>query len=524
MAYIEIIILSAVALFSLYKWSVSNYHILRDRGIPHHKPTALIGNFNMNVLLGKSSFMKFIIDNYSDFKSRKIYGIYSMRDVNIYIPDIDLIKKIAIKDFDTFPNHNSVGGGEEGGNTFLSKSLIVLKDNKWREMRNSLSPSFTGSKMRLMFQLVNECVVQAVNYSANECKISKNNEVHLEMKDFTTRFTNDAIASTAFGIQTNSFKDRNNEFYRTGKAITEFTGFTLFKAFLFGLIPKVMKALRIKLFDDKIFNYFNHLVFDAMKYRKEQNIIRPDMIHLLMEAKQHYEENKPSLVGEHVEFTDEDLLAQCTLFFVAGFETVSACLCFTAHELLENSVIQDKLYEEILETHRSLEGKPLNYDVLMKLKYLDMVISESLRKWPPVLLTDRICSMDYALKDDDGSLIAEFKKDDNIFVPIIGIHRDPTYYPNPDKFDPERFSDENKNKIKPMSYLPFGLGPRMCIGNRLALMEVKALIYHLILNFEIHRTEKTCRNLMDSIVGFTLIPKEGFWMKFVPRNSGDSTS
>lgn len=203
-----------------------------------------------------------------------------------------------------------------------------------------------------------------------------------------------------------------------------------------------------------------------MKYRKEQNIIRPDMIHLLMEAKQHYEENKPSLVGEHVEFTDEDLLAQCTLFFVAGFETVSACLCFTAHELLENSVIQDKLYEEILETHRSLEGKPLNYDVLMKLKYLDMVISESLRKWPPVLLTDRICSMDYALKDDDGSLIAEFKKDDNIFVPIIGIHRDPTYYPNPDKFDPERFSDENKNKIKPMSYLPFGLGPRMCIGEK----------------------------------------------------------
>lgn len=73
MAYIEIIILSAVALFSLYKWSVSNYHILRDRGIPHHKPTALIGNFNMNVLLGKSSFMKFIIDNYSDFKSRFVH-------------------------------------------------------------------------------------------------------------------------------------------------------------------------------------------------------------------------------------------------------------------------------------------------------------------------------------------------------------------------------------------------------------------------------------------------------------------
>lgn len=147
-----------------------------------------------------------------------------MRDCKIHIRDLELIKKVVIKDFDSFP------------------SLIVLKDQKWREMRNCLSPAFTGSKMRLMFMLVNECVIKAVNYITSEIQASGNNEVDVEMKDFFTRFTNDAIASTAFGIRINSFNDRNNEFYQTGKAVTEFTGFILFKAILFGLIPKVMKV------------------------------------------------------------------------------------------------------------------------------------------------------------------------------------------------------------------------------------------------------------------------------------------
>ncbi|XP_028901191.1 probable cytochrome P450 9h1 [Zeugodacus cucurbitae] len=517
MALVEVLILLAVAVFLFYKWSVSKYHILSDRGIPHEKPTPLIGNINTKILLGKSSFLKFIIGRYQAYKNSKIYGIYTMRDCNIHIRDLDLIKKVGIKDFDTFPNHNSAAG--DGGETFLSKSLIALKDQKWREMRNSLSPAFTGSKMRMMFILVNECVVEAVNYINSEIQAVGNHEVDIEMKDFFTRFTNDAIASTAFGIQVNSFNDRNNEFYRTGKAVTEFTGLVLLKAILVGLVPKVMKLLRIKLFDDKILNYFNHLVIDAMKYRAKHKIVRPDMIHLLMEAKQHYEEKNADSVGEYAEFTDEDLLAQCTLFFVAGFETVSACLCFTAHELLENPEVQNRLYEEILDTQNSLKGKPFNYDALMKMNYMDMVISESLRKWPPVILTDRICSADYNLKDDEGNLVAEIKKGDNIFVPIIGIHRDPEYYPNPEEFDPERFSEVNRSEINPLSYLPFGVGPRMCIGNRLALMEVKTIIYHIILNFQIVRAEKTCENLMESISGFALIPKERFWMKFVPRIS-----
>lgn len=72
-----------------------------------------------------------------------------------------------------------------------------------------------------------------------------------------------------------------------------------------------------------------------------------------------------------------------------------------------------------------------------------------------------------------------------IVIPIFGLHRDPKYYPEPERFDPERFSNDNKSKIKPYTYLPFGVGPRHCLGSRFALVEIKTLFFYLLTTFEI---------------------------------------
>lgn len=88
-----------------------------------------------------------------------------------------------------------------------------------------------------------------------------------------------------------------------------------------------------------------------------------------------------------------------------------------------------------------------------------MVVSETLRRWPAVPYLMRACNRPYTLENSDGSRV-NLNVDDEVLVPIYALHLDPKYYPNPEKFDPERFNDENKSKILPGSYLPFGLGPR----------------------------------------------------------------
>lgn len=157
-------------------------------------------------------------------------------------------------------------------------------------------------------------------------------------------------------------------------------------------------------------------------------------------------------------WTDDDLVAQCLVFFLAGFETVSASLSFLTHEITVNPHIQQKLYEEISDIQKELKGRDLDYVTLSKMKYMDMVMSESMRKWTTSPNSERHVSKAYVLENKNGIKI-NLKPGDGIWISTFAIHNDEKYFPNPRKFDPERFSDENKAKIKQGTYLPFGMGP-----------------------------------------------------------------
>lgn len=153
----------------------------------------------------------------------------------------------------------------------------------------------------------------------------------------------------------------------------------------------------------------------------------------------------------------------CFLFFLDGFNTVSNVLTFVAYEFIANPDVQAKLYAEIKATHDGRQRRRLDYDTLQKMKYLDQVISELLRKWPPFSLIDSICVKEYVYEEVDD-LKLNIKKGTTLSIPAYGIHHDAEYFADPEKFDPERFNDENKVHIVPGSYLPFGVAPRNCIG------------------------------------------------------------
>lgn len=112
---------------------------------------------------------------------------------------------------------------------------------------------------------------------------------------------------------------------------------------------------------------------------------------------------------------------------------------------------------------------------------------ETLRKYPPVPTLTRKCEKDYNLPGSD--LVVE--RGIVALIPILGIHYDEEYYQNPDDFDPERFSEENKRKIPPFAYMPFGEGPRICIGLRFGLLQAKVGLCALLRNFEFGVSSKT---------------------------------
>ncbi|CAD7083927.1 unnamed protein product [Hermetia illucens] len=519
----------AILLFVAYKWLTSTYDFFEKKNVQYEKPTIFFGNFR-GLLLRQESVFDMFKRIYMKFKDYKYYGMFELRKPNLMIASPEIIKQITIKDFDYFLNHRAVFDSEN--EPLFGNSLFALKDQKWKDMRATLSPAFTGSKMRSMFQFVEDCSHNASKFLKSEAKDKE--QIEIELKDFFTRFTNDVIATCAFGVQVNSLLDKDNQFYLMSKKATNFSGIAVIKFFLFSSFNEIMKLLKVRFFDKKFSKYFYSLVLDTMQERAKKGIIRPDMINLLMEARkgvlQSSDVGKPEVEDgfaavqessvsqkavDHI-WTDDVLVAQCFVFFVAGFETSSVLMCFCAHELMENPDIQQKLIKEIDQVREELGDKPLTYEVLQRMQYMDMVISETLRKWPPALVTDRVCTKPYVIRDNEGEGV-KLVPGDSISIPIVGLHRDPDYFPNPDKFDPERFSPENKDQIKPFTYIPFGVGPRNCIGSRFALMEAKAIIFHLLSEFTFEASPRTRIPISLDKSGFQIKPEGGFWIRFKPR-------
>lgn len=186
------------------------------------------------------------------------------------------------------------------------------------------------------------------------------------------------------------------------------------------------------------------------------------------------------------------------------------------HELACDPDIQQRLYEEVAEIRRALDGAPITYEALQKMRYMDMVVSETLRRWPPISGTDRQVSKRYRMENSDGTVV-ELTPDDAVWFAIYGIHTDAAYWPNPEKFDPERFSEENRRNIRPGTFIPFGSGQRSCIASRYALMVAKTLFYFILDEFKIETCNKTPNPLRLKPNTINMMADGGFWIQLIPR-------
>jgi len=266
---------------------------------------------------------------------------------------------------------------------------------------------------------------------------------------------------------------------------------------MFTLVGRILKAfeiqeknplsiLRISLFqrgekeflkDNKDYHesvaVLDNLVNDIIKKKrqnknigvKEQKI--RDILDILIET-------KDEETGK--EFTDSQLRDQVLTFLMAGHETTSTAITWTLYELTKHPEIQKKLHEEV---DTILGGNPVkSFDQIEQLKYLNMVVKESLRFYPPIPIVLR------RVVNDDIIQGYKIPKDIMVIISPYAIHHNPKYWDNPETFDPDRFSEENNKDRHPYAWIPFIAGDRNCIGFKFALLEFKVIIAMLFQKFE----------------------------------------
>ncbi|KAJ8668192.1 hypothetical protein QAD02_009855 [Eretmocerus hayati] len=499
-----IILLGLVAIASGISYALFvvlyQYTYWKRRKMLHVESTPIIGN-NAPIVYQTESFATHSQNLYKNCPGARYYGMFDFTKPAIVVKDPELIREIGVKSFEDFTDHSVFV--DEKMDPYVGRNLFSLKGDRWKEVRKTVSPSFTTAKLKSLFDLIAECSKDFVQYFVDHPEVARS----FEAKDAFTRYATDVIGTSAFGVKVNSMKDRDNGLFVSGQLATKFTFQSLVKTELLRNFPHLMRHLGATFLPRTADAFFKKLISDTLRLRRETGLSRPDMVQLMMQAIEN---------GEDV--CEDDIVGQAFFFILAGFDTSASNMCFIVHELAANPDIQDKLRDEIDGWLHANNQNELTYEGLSELRYLDMVVSESLRKYPTAPFTNRVCVREHVLPPPaPGYPKCHVEKGTVIMIPIMGLHLDPQYFPDPQRFDPERFSEENKSNIKPYAYLPFGIGPRLCIGNRFALLETKIIMVDILRNFVIKFTNKSQHPLTFGKKGFSTTAEHGFWIAFERR-------
>ena len=454
------------------------------------------------------------------------YGIYFFTGPVLMLKDVELVRQILIKDFDHFTDRNSTSMVNRFVNESSSRSdkiwmtqMTNTGGEMWKNLRSTFSPIFTSGKMRAMLIFMQETNRKLMNALDGFAKSGES----FEVKECLGKYSMDTIASCAFGVDAQSFEDSNSKFVQYAANIFKRSKADALKILL-ALIPGGSRFLRffnVSITKETETEFFYEVIMSSLKQRRESKHRRNDLIDLMMDAikgdikhdelgnqDQFEKDAKLDHVPKKGEFDEMVIVATAIVLMVAGYDTTGTTMAWVCYELAKNPEVQNRLREEVQEIMQDSSGD-LTYEDLNKMTYLDQVISETLRFHSPVAILNRTCNKNYKIPGTE-LVIEEGVK---VWSNVMAIHFNPEHYPNPLEFDPEHFSKEAKAKRSPYAYLPFGQGPRNCIGMRFALIEAKLGLANIVRNFNLIPSEKTQDPLVYDPVAAINYVKNGLFLK-----------
>ena len=465
--------------------------------LPGPPPKIYSGNYSEMAKLG---YLETIAKWMSKYGPTFIcyYGIKPI----IMTEDLEIIKSVMVKNFDSFINRTTMPW-------LLNKEkvpdLFRMRDEQWRRVRRIVTPTFSSKKLRMMSPLIQESCERL----RNKMVAVSDTDNSVDVWEWFGIFTMEVILAIAFSRDISPENGKENPLTRAAAAVFQSgrSGSTADMEKVLMILshfPWCVPLLRLLISRTKFAQNWNYLEKSALKLIEDQRITmattestRQDLLQLILEA---HDENMEAESRSYL--SNDEIVAIIVTLILAGYDTNSNALSYTAYLLALNPAIQDRLIREINEYYDVNPDSSL-YDAAENIEYVTMVLYESMRMFPPAARIHRVCNQTCAVTD---KLIIE--KGIEFVFPVFSLHHNLEYWPNPDTFDPERFNPNNEQSHPTFAYLPFGEGPRQCNGKRLALLEAKMALVAILKDLHFKRATDT-EVPLDLSVGFTLSPTNG---------------
>lgn len=365
----------------------------------------------------------------------------------------------------------------------LGKGLLTSEGDFWRKQRRLAQPAFHREKLAL---LAND-MVQCTQTLISDLQELEGQEV--DLSKYMMSVTLDVVAKSMFGTDVSDFVQT------VGKEI-DYANERAMERIKNPLSLPIWVPTPSNLKEQQSLENLNKIVHGIIDARRKSEKKYDDLLQMLMDV-------EDEDTGERM--SDKQLRDECMTIFLAGHETTALALSWLWYTLEKNP---DKLEKLRGEVDTVLEGRTPTLEDIRSLTYTRQVIDEILRLYPSAWAVGR-----NAIEDDEiGGY--HIPAGYNVVVPIYVLHRDPEIWDNPNDFIPERFTKENMKDKHRYAYFPFGGGPRFCIGNNFALMEMQIIVAMLIQRFHFKLEPDSTVNIAPLL---TLRPEGGMPMTVKTR-------
>jgi cytochrome P450 len=408
------------------------------------------------------------------------YGdIVTMRYYNFrvyFVSHPDYIEQVLVTDNRKFIKGRILRKNKQ----LFGNGLLTSEGDFWLRQRRLAQPAFHRGRVASYA----DTMVRYASRIASEWSNGDERDIHAEMM----RLTLSIVAKTLFDA------DVDREAKRVGQALeaimhlnSDFRKLILTPTWL-----PTPRKIRATFATQKL----NRIIYRFIEERRASGVDNGDLLSMLLAARD----------DDGSRMTDRQLRDESITIFLAGHETTANALAWTWMLLAQNPHVESKLHEEL---DRVLGGRTPTLDDLPNLRYTSLIITESLRLYPPAWGMARVAIEDteiagYPILKGCGVSLAQWV-----------VHRDPRWFEAPLEFRPERWEGDLAKRLPRFAYFPFGGGPRQCIGNNFAVMEASLLLATLAQQFRISLVPG--KEIIPA-ASITLRPKTGIWGKIERRN------
>lgn len=447
-----------------------------------------------------------VVDTYNNFSHfAKIHGDLLRVWFGPFQPTIMIGRPEHIEYFLSSSVHITKSSGYEFLKSFLGNGLITSGGNYWRKHRKMITPTFHFKILEQFMEFI------TINTNTLVEKLKENLDKDIDIYPIIKMFALDTILYTAMNYNLNTMTNDGSDYMSAVSVYMEIFIRRFYSVFMrIDFLFKWTKHFKER---EKALTVLREFTENIIKTRRAERCMKKTCDDANKKEEDEFGVKKKTafldllldIADAGQNLSDDEIREEVDTFVFAGHDTIATTTSLAIFELSKLADIQQKIYEESVEIIGEDINIPITYRNIQDLKYLEMVVKECLRYNSTVPLVERVLETDVDL---DGLHVPAGTQ---IMIMSQAIHNNPELFPNPRVFDPERFSAENTAKRHPYAFIPFSAGPRNCIGQKFAILEVKMALVTLIRNFHIkpvvpeHKLILGSDAVLKSINGMRLI-------------------